>query len=182
MEAIVAMQLRMEREVTDLRRGKTSLENRMKAMECECTKLREESSKLREECATRDSRITHLVTLVEELLGQGAFSSQQRAPNASGTTAVESQSSSAQSTPTVEVSGTSEPHRQSSLATEIATGIDLRALGGAIAEALQWRVGDSDGDSESELSARPARCDRGPVAVKERALASPSCSPAHMRK
>ena len=55
MEAIIGMQLRLEREVADLRRGKTSLEGRLKSMECE-------SARLREECKARDSRIAQLVT------------------------------------------------------------------------------------------------------------------------
>ena len=45
-----------------------------------------------------------------------------------------------------------EPRRESSLAAGIVAGIDPRALGGAIADALQWRVGDSDDGSHSDLT------------------------------
>ena len=65
MEAIIAMQLRLERDVAEVRRGRASLEGRLKTLEIE-------AAQLREECAVRDSRITTLVTLVEDMLSRAS--------------------------------------------------------------------------------------------------------------
>ena len=182
MEAIIAMQLRLECEVSELRRSKQSLEGRLKAVECE-------SARLREECTARDTRIAQLVTLVEELLDRDTVPAPLQAENDTpGTEVSESQDRPDQTAavPEVDSAPPSRPEPsiaaarlsrpESSLATEIAAGIDLRALGGAIASALQWRVGDSDDDSESELTAPtadPLRCRRG--------SADPSqCAPAQL--
>ena len=187
LEAIIAMQLRLEREVAELRRDKASLDGRLKTME-------QESNRLRAENAARDARIAELVTLVEDLLAQDTPSpSQPAAPAASdipGVEAAEPQDNSAHviAAPGVNRAPESRPE-SSTLAADIVAGIDLRALGGAIAAALQWRVGDSD-DSESELAAPPTdprsgQC--GPVGPSGRppavplgvrpSVTAPDCSP-----
>ena len=169
MEAIIAMQLRLEREVTELRRDKASLDGRLKIME-------RESDRLREENAARDSRIAELATLVEEFFGRDATSPPQAAASVISVDAVtEIQDRSRTAAP--DVNRAPEPRPESSsLAADIVAGIDLRALGGAIANALQWRVGDSD-DSESELAAPPTgprSGQRGPAGPSGRAPAAPS--------
>ena len=153
METIIATQLRLEREVADLRRDKATVENRLKTVECE-------SARLREECSARDSRIAQLVTLVEKHLARGPVSPlPQQEPAAMVRSEIrvsEPQSRSAENTVRQGASGLPESRSEPDLAAKIAAGIDLRALGGAIATALQWRTGDSDADSTAISSAIPS--------------------------
>ena len=169
MEAIIAMQLRLEREVSELRRDKAGLDGRLKIME-------RESDRLREENAARDSRIAELAALVEEFLGRDATLPPQAAASVISVDAVtEIQDRSRTAAP--DVNRAPEPRPESSsLAADIVAGIDIRALGGAIANALQWCVGDSE-DSESELAAPPTgprSGQRGPASPSGRAPAAPS--------
>lgn len=170
MEAIISMQLRLEREVAQLRRDKANDDVRLRCMEREATRLQEE-------CTARDSRIAQLVALVEDLLArETALPPQRAAGDVPGAEATEPQDRSASTAAVPDVSSAREPCSEPSLAAEIAAGIDLRALGGAIASALQWSVGDSD-DSETELAAPttcPASGRRGPAGLSSRALAKPT--------
>ena len=168
MEAVIAIQLRLEREVAELRRGKVDIEGRLKTLEGE-------SFKLREECAERDSRITQLVTVVEDMLAGVAIPAPQQAAVVSGTTAAPHEATEAQSSITNGVGSevtdpqkSRAPHHDCDVAAKIAEHMDLRALGGAIACALKWCVGESDDDGESELPVRPSgprRGRRGSVAL-----------------
>ena len=67
MESIIATQLRLEWEVDEFKRDKSNVDARLRVMESESTRLREE-------CVARDSRIAELVTLVESLLARDTAS------------------------------------------------------------------------------------------------------------
>ena len=155
LEAIIATQLRLEQSVTHLRTGRTTSEARLKSLE-------DESARLREQCAIRDTRIAQL----EMLLDSGLDSILERnsqplhesaepeaVPTLQGSTiAGESTSVGQDATAAAAPCRGSEGQVDASaVAREIAAGIDLRALGGAIASALQWRAGESEVDSEPDL-------------------------------
>ena len=171
MEAIISMQLRLEREVTELRRDKANVDVRLRSME-------REAARLKEECAARDSHVAQLVTLVEDLLARDtALPHQRAAADVPGADVAEPLDRSAPTAAAPDVSSSArEPRPEPSLASEIAATIDLRALGGAIASALQWSVGDSD-DSETELAAPTTGRSsgrRGTAGPSNRAPAEPS--------
>ena len=66
-ESIIVTQLRLEWEVAEVKRDKSNVDARLRVMESESTRLREE-------CVTRDSRIAQLMTLVESLLARDTAS------------------------------------------------------------------------------------------------------------
>lgn len=185
LEAIIANQLRLEQSVAHLHTSKTTLEARLKSLEVE-------SAGLREECATRDSRIAQL-----ELLLDGSLDSllaRDPQPPQHATTEPETMSvlqvsaaeppsvtpdvtTAAATTAAATCRGSGAQVDASAVAKEIAAGIDLRTLGGAIASALQWRTGESDADSEPDLpvpSADPPRRHLGTANYPSRSPAAPS--------
>ena len=159
--------------VASLRTRKTMMESRLKSVE-------EDAEKLREDCALRDSRIAQLEMIVEDILTRKSQEVQDITPSP-GTESV-AHGSTPEPTPR-DPDSVAARHRDpevrpdaSAVAREIAAGLDLRVLGGAIASALQWRTQDSDGDSESDLpapAADPPRRRRAQANHQSRAPAAP---------
>lgn len=161
LEALVSTQLRMEREIQELNTQRTSQEAKIVRLQ----HLEEETIRLREECATRDSRIAHLELAVSNALAQidsltscGALpASAPDLPNSrneSATGRAEANRGPAarhavhEPVPTSARDTTAVDSGASDIARQIAAGLDLRALGQSIAAALQWRVDDSDCESD----------------------------------
>lgn len=150
LEAIISTQLRMEQEVRELRTrhaAQQACNDRLQLLELEVAGLRED-------CAARDARIEQLQLLVEDLLGREnlpprpAMAEPATAPSGSRENVPES------------AAGENQTNRNA--AREIAAGLDLRALGEAIASALQWRVGESDSEPEQQ----PACAERRPGSLR----------------
>ena len=164
LEAIISTQLRLEREVGELRARHT---NRVSIDQVRS--LETEVANLRVECAARDARIEHLTQLVEDLL---AREDQHRSRSAvlgpvPAPECREESAAPATDAPAV----TSATQANGSAAREIAASLDLRALGDAIASSLQWRIGESD--SEPEQSPASASRRRGPGQPPDRPRAAP---------
>ena len=145
LETVISRQLNLERQLQALGSKNTELETRVRYLE-------EESTRLREESAAKDARIAQLEIYVEE-----AVSHSVALATAEGT-------STRQTHNPVNTGGANGT-------ADIAAAIDIRALGAAIASSLQWNAGDSESEAENDAycgGSRPPvkqpQCETRPLA------------------
>ena len=199
LRSIIESQLRMERELDDLRRRASAAESQRVRLQ----HLEEQTSELQLACAARDAKIVQLQELLRGMLdnqlacqpgaGDNAAAMTSQSRSATGGEA-EAQSGAEDNSATEmgqsrappaaaggaearpgagddsaaatsqarapSVSGSvavTRSEAQPSIAADIAAAIDIRSLGRAIADAINWRVGDSDSESDCSASGQPHR-------------------------
>ena len=140
LRSVIETQLRMESELEDLRRRATAAETQRSRLQ----RLEERTSELQEACAACDAKIAHLEDLLRSAVDQQTASR----PGGGDSTADKASPmcSPVDSNGDVETSVKS----RSASARDIAAAIDVRALGKVIADVIQWRVGDSDSESDCD--------------------------------
>ena len=172
LRSIIETQLRMERELDDLRRRASAAESQRVRLQ----HLEEQTSELQLACAARDAKIVQLQELLRGMLdnqlacrpgaGDNAAAMTSKSRSATGSEAeaqLGAEDNSAAVTgqsrapPVSESDTVTRSETQPSIAADIAAAIDIRSLGRAIADAINWRVGDSDSESDCSASGQPHR-------------------------
>ena len=149
LEAIISTQLRLEREVRELRTRQATRDacgDRLQRLEIEVACLREE-------CDAKDVKIEQLKLLVEDLLAREDL--RPARPVTPEPEPVRRADAAEPASGAAAAAGETQTGRNA--AREIAAGLDLRALGEAIASALHWRAGESESEPERP-PAHAGRC------------------------
>ena len=148
LQEVFSTQLRLEKEVSEMRARLAAQESRSQRV----LTLEEENTQLREICAAHESRIEQLE---RQVVGMSDNQQQGSRPPASSVLHLAGNGVTTDSGGATAASGAPAPvpTDRTAAAREVAAALDLRALGEAIASALQWRAGDSD--SEPDLDKEP---------------------------
>ena len=141
LRSVIETQLRMESELEDLRRRATTTETQRSRLQ----RLEERTSEMQEACAALDAKIAQL----EDLLLRSAVDQQTASRPGGGDSTTDKASQTCSPVDSNDDVETSVKSRLAS-ARDIAAAIDVRALGKAIADVIQWRVGDSDSESDCD--------------------------------
>ena len=147
LRSVIDTQLRMDCELEDLRRRAASADT----LRARLQRLEEQTSELQLACAARDAKIAQLENLLGSVLDQQSASR----PRGGDSASIRDNQARAPTNSSCGANSESQAEIRSAVAEDIATAIDARALGKAIAVAIHRRAGDSDSESDYDVSERP---------------------------